>query len=609
MDTDTQPPRRSRGEIPEIYRWQLEDIFPDDQSWETALAAIPDLLEKIEHFRGHLGDDPATMLAALQQSDQIDLELMELYAYARMRRDEDNGVNRCQDMADRVTNLYYQAAAATAFLSPELAGLPEDRLLLWMNEHTSFQPYRQVLLNLIRTKPHILPEAEEALLSRFGPVTEGLGNAYTVFDNVDLKLGSISDGEGRTIELTPALFSQLREHHDHSVRQAAFARIHQAFADYGQTLATLYATRVKADLVFALARHHQDSLSAALFADNLPVSIYTSLIEAVHDGQPTLNRYLELRRKQLKLPDLHISDTYVPILDVPDRRYTYEQACSLVKQGLAPLGPEYLHVVEQHLNNRWIDVYETPGKTNGAYSWGSYKSHPYILMNYGSMLSDIFTLAHELGHSLHTYYTNRRPYPEAHYPIFLAEIASTVNEILLMRSLLGRCDESTPDGRQEKAYLLNHFLEEFRLTVFRQTMFAEFEWQVHQKAEQGESLTAEVLCSVYRDLLRRYFGPDVIIDDFMQWEWARIPHFYNAYYVFQYATGFSAAVTLVRQILTEGQPAVDRYLTFLGAGNSDYPLAVLAAAGVDLSSPAPVQDAMMEFNSSLDELARLIQED
>jgi oligoendopeptidase F len=296
-------------------------------------------------------------------------------------------------------------------------------------------------------------------------------------------------------------------------------------------------------------------------------------------------------------------------MEMPVRKISYEDACETVRKGLAPLGPVYLEALDKHLKGRWIDVCETPGKTNGAYSWGTYKSHPFVLLNFAGTLSDMFTLAHEIGHSLHTYFTNQRDYPEASYPIFLAEIASTVNEVLLVRYLMQACDETTDAGRQEKSYLLNHFLEEFRLTVFRQTMFAEFEWLAHQRAERGESLTAESLCGIYQNLLRQYFGPDVVIDDFMQWEWSRIPHFYNAYYVYQYATGFSAAVTLAYRILEEGQPAVDRYLAFLAAGSSDYPLDILKSAGVDLSTPEPVQAAMREFDRSLNELARLLGED
>ncbi|NLO36196.1 MAG: oligoendopeptidase F [Clostridiaceae bacterium] len=599
---------KSRTDIEAAYRWRLEDIFASDAAWEEALRQIQPLLDQVAGHKGRLAESAGRLLAAMRDASRLDMDLMELFAYARMRRDEDNGNSLYQDMTDRVTGLYYQSAATTAFLSPEIAAIPEETLRAFLDAEAGLEPYRHQLVNLLRTKPHILPEEQEALLSRFGPVAEGIGHTYTMLDNVDIKLGSIADGQGGTIELTPAVFGRLREHRDRTVRADAFARVHQAFADVGRTLATLYATRIKADLLFALARRHENSLSTALFEDNLPVSLYSGLIDAVHNGQETLNRYLALRKRRLGYQDLHIYDTYLPLLDVPAKNYTFEEACAIIRRGLAPLGPDYLEALEHHLTGRWIDVCETPGKTNGAYSWGTYKTHPYILLNFSGSLSDLFTLAHELGHSLHTWFSNKRPYPQSHYPIFLAEIASTVNEILMMRTLLKACDTRTAEGRHEKAYLLNHFLEEFRLTVFRQTMFAEFEWQAHRRAEQGEALTAEILCGLYLDLLRQYFGPDLVIDDFMKWEWTRIPHFYNAYYVFQYATGFSAAVALTRQILAEGEPAVTRYLAFLGSGSSDYPLRLLQSAGVDLSGPGPVRDAMLEFADRLDELSGLLEE-
>lgn len=599
---------QNRNEVPEKLRWRLEDIFTADRDWEAALKAVVPKIEAFSRHKGHLAESPACLAAALNEADLLDMELMELFSYARMRRDEDNGNNLYQDMTDRITGIYYQSATATAFLSPEIAAIPEETLRAWIDQEPVLGPHRHQLQNLLRTRPHILPEAEEALLSRFGPVAEGIDQTFTMLDNVDIKLGSVSDGAGGTIELTPAVFGRLREHRDRQIRSDAFARVHRAFSDFGQTLSALYATRVKADILFALARRHPDTLSEALFGNNLPVSLYDGLIEAIHEGQATLNRYLALRRSRLGLDELHIYDTYVPMIDVPERLYTFEQACEIIRDGLAPLGPVYREVLELHLKGRWIDVCETPGKTSGAYSWGTYKTHPYILLNFSGTLSDLFTLAHELGHSLHTWFSSRRPYSEAHYPIFLAEIASTVNEILLMHTLLKTCDDQTEAGRHEKAYLLNHFLEEFRLTVFRQTMFAEFEWLVHQRAEQGEALTADVMCQLYLGLLRQYFGPDLVIDDYMKWEWARIPHFYNAYYVYQYATGFSAAVALSRQILSEGEPAVKRYLEFLGAGRSGYPLDLLARAGVDLSGPEPVRQAMTEFSDRLAELSELLGE-
>ncbi len=597
---------KDRSEVPARLRWQLEDIFADDAAWEEEFSSCSRRLELITAHKGQLGLSATHLLAALTEIEDLDMDLMELFVYARMRRDEDNSKSQYQDMTDRITGLYYQSAAATAFLSPEIAAIDEIKLRSWLAGEAQLAPFRQQLENLLRTRPHILPEAEEALLSRFGPVAEGINQTYNMLENVDIKLGSIEDENGQAIDLTPAVFGRLREHRHRQVRSRAFAQIHQAFSEHGNTLASLYATRIKADILQATARRHPDSLSQALFGDNLPDSLYSGLIEAVHEGQATLNSYLELRRERLGLDNLHIYDTYVPILDMPLRTYSFDQALDIIRRGLGPLGPEYAAALEKNLQGRWIDVHETPGKTSGAYSWGTYKSHPYILLNFGGTLSDLFTLAHELGHSLHTWFSSKRPYPEAHYPIFLAEIASTVNEILLMRSLLKECDEGTEAGRQEKAYLLNHFLEGFRLTVFRQTMFAEFEWLAHQKAEQGEALTAEGICQLYLGLLRQYFGPDLVIDDYMKWEWSRIPHFYNSYYVFQYATGYSAAVAISRQIVNEGEPAVQRYLEFLGSGSSAYPLELLAKAGVDLSGPEPVREAMAEFKERLAELKAIL---
>ena len=607
METDQQPPRRNRAEIPETYIWRLEDIFPSDTDWETSLTAITPLIETVQNHRGQLGGSAGNLLEALEKASKLDLELTELMAYARMRRDEDNTAARYQNMADRATGLYYQSAAATAFLTPEIAALPEETLLDWLAAEPGLAPYRHSLLNIVRTRPHILPENEEALLSRFGPVAEGLGDIFSMLDNVDIKMGTIEDGKGGQIELTHAAFARMREHPDRAVRAAAFAKVHHAYGDVGRTLAVLYGTQVKADLLHTNARHYENSLSAALFGDNLPESIYGNLIESIHQGRADLSRYLDLRRRCMKLDELHIYDTYVPMLRQPARRYTFEQACDFLRQGLAPLGEQYLADLEKHLTERWIDVYETPGKTSGAYSWGSYKTHPFVLLNFSGTLSDIFTLAHEAGHSMHTFYSSKRPFPEAHYPIFLAEIASTVNENLLMRHLLAQCDVRTAEGRQEKAFLLNHFLEEFRLTVFRQTLFAEFEWLAHRRAEEGEALTSDWLCDLYSRLLADYYSPAVVPDEFMKWEWSRIPHFYNAYYVFKYATGFSAAVALSRQVLNGGQPAVERYLRFLAAGGSDYPLATLAEAGVDLTARDPIDAALAEFSACIDDLARMVE--
>ena len=595
---------QERSEVPQQWRWRLEDIFASDPAWEQAFLEVTAQIDQLKKYKGRL-ETCQTLLEALSLSSQLDQEMMELYSYARMRRDQDNKNSLYQDMADRAMGLYYKIQSEQAFFVPEIAALEPELLQGWLDHEQKLAPYRHDLEDIIRQKPHILSEREETILSLFGPVASGIGDTYTMLDNVDINLGSVQNGQGETIKLTHGTFGQLRDHPDRELRAAAFRQVHESFAAVGNTLATLYSTQIKADIMLAQSRHHQTSLDAALFANNLPVSLYSSLIEAIHDGQSVLDRYFQLRCRWLELNDLHIYDTYIPMIKMPQRRYTYEQACDLLRLGLAPLGREYLDAVERHLQERWIDVCETPGKTSGAYSWGTYRSHPYVLLNYSGTLSDVFTLAHEVGHSLHTLWSNQRPYSESHYPIFLAEIASTVNENLLLQAMLSQCDLSTEAGRQEKAYLLNHFLETFRLTVFRQTMFAEFEWQAHQKAETGQALTAESLCSLYASLLGQYFGPTVIVDDYMHWEWSRIPHFYSSYYVYQYATGFSAAVALSRRILEQGAPAVCDYLKFLGAGGADYPLNILAEAGVDLSGPEPIKAAVKAFSETLDQLDEL----
>lgn len=597
----------SRADIPETYRWRLEDIFPDDTAWEAEFALLPGHLEKLKTSRGQLHVSARKLAEALAVSDHLEQACLEHLAYARMHRDEDNTKATYQAMTDRITAFYYQFAEAASFIAPELARIPEAELKHWSETEPALADYSMLIEDSIRNRPHTLSESEEALLSRFGPASEGINDVFGMLDHVEIDLGTYIDEQGQEIRLTQGRFAQLREHPDRTRRANAFRQIHESYAKVGRTLATLYATRVKTDIAFSAARRFPDTLSGALFADNLPKETVTGLISAIQDGLPTLYRYLDLRRRLMGLEKLHIYDTYMPLVPESQRHFDFVQASSLVLKGLAPLGPVYRQVLEQHLSDRWIDVYETPGKTTGAYSWGSYRSHPYVLLNFSGMLNDVFTLAHEVGHSLHTYFSNHQPFAKSHYPIFLAEIASTVNENLLMRYMLAQCDVSTAAGRSEKIALLNHFLEEFRLTVFRQTMFAEFEYKAHVQAEAGQPLTAEVLTALYRDLLVKYFGEAVEIDEYMHWEWSRIPHFYNAYYVYKYATGFSAAVALSQQIQSEGEPAVVRYIDFLSGGGAEYPLALLQKAGVDLSTAAPIQAAMAVFADALNELELLLE--
>ncbi len=596
---------RKRSDVELRYQWRLEDIFPSNEAWERAFLEIAPLSERLAAFRGRLSDG-AVLAECLDLETDVSGRMMELFTYARMRKDEDNSDALHQGMAERSMGEFYRVSTETSFIVPEITGLDEKLLRGWMDDVPGLAPYRHSLDDILRRRNHILSEKEEKLLSMAGPMAEGISDAFSMLDNVDLKLGSIVDENGETLELTHGRFGILRESRDRRVRADAFERMHSAYAGFGNTISSLYAASVKSDLFFAKARGHATCLESALFGDALPTGIHSSLVETVERNLPVLHRYYALRRKALKLDRLRVPDCYVPIVDTPEREYTFEQACDMVLEGLTPLGATYRADLERLMTDRWIDVFETEGKTNGAYAWGTYRSHPFMLLNYSGRVTDVFTLAHEAGHCLHSLYSNRQHYANAHYPIFLAEIASTVNENILMRHLLAASDVSTPEGRTEKAFLINHFLEEARGSIFRQTMFASFEQQVHAEAEKGAPLTSETLCGIYGGLLERYFGPDVDIDPYMKWEWARIPHFYTAFYVYKYATGFSAAAAISRAVLDEGAPAVDRYLAFLGAGGSDYPAETLRRAGVDMTTPAPVEAAMAEFSALVDELEVLL---
>ena len=595
---------KSRKDVPKEYTWRLTDIYPDEAAWEAALAEAQANTEKMRAFQGKLGESRESLRGGLRLFEQLEKQLESVYMYARLNLDVDNGDAGYQAMHDRTLGVLFGIQEATSFLMPELTAMNPDTLREWVNSDASLADFRHMADDVIRSRAHVLSAREEQLMAMVAPALESLDGAYSMLESVDLKLGEITDEKGGSITLTQGLFGKLRDSRDRRVRSDAFAAIHGAFAGMGNTIASLYAGSVRSDLFGARARGYESCLDKALFSDNLPRSVYTGLIEAVRSRLPAYRRYLELRRRVLKVDKLHIYDSYVPIVDAPEREYTYEQACGIVRENLAPLGEDYLSGLDRLLEGGWVDVFETPGKATGAYATGVYGVHPYMLLNFVGNLNDVFTLAHEAGHCMHTCYSDRQPYMNKDYPILLAEIASTVNENILMRGMIGKCDMSAPDGKLEKAFLLNRFLEEFKGTVFRQTMFAEFELKVHEMAERNEPLTGETLCGVYGGLLNDYFGAEVEIDDYMRWEWARIPHFYRAFYVYKYATGFSAAAAISRSILEGG--SVEKYLAFLGAGGSDYPAETLKRAGVDLTTPVPVNQALDEFESLLDEFEGLL---
>ncbi|KLU61224.1 oligoendopeptidase F, plasmid [Peptococcaceae bacterium CEB3] len=592
---------KSRAEIPADSKWRLEDIFPSNQAWEEEFAAIERLIPEAEKFKGHLGDSPESLYACLKWTDDLGLRLEEVYSYARMRRDEDNREPLYQGMTDRAGALAVKVGSATSFVVPELLAL-EPKRFEELRHYGPLEIYKQAFDDMLRKKEHVLSLAEEKLMAEIGELAEAPGTIFTMANNADLKFPEIRDAEGHEVELTKGNYLHFMESPERRVRQEAFEGLYHTYQKQVNTWGATLNSSIKADIFTAKARHYGSALEASLDDDKVPVTVYEALVQTVHEFLPDMYRYVKLRKKALALDELHMYDIYVPIVPEFEMKIPYEEARGMVLAGLKPLGGEYLQALAAGFKNSWVDVYENEGKTSGAYSWGTYRSHPYVLLNHQDTLDSMFTIAHEMGHSLHTFFSNRsQPHIYAGYRIFVAEVASTLNEALVMEHLL-----STTEDKKLLAYLVNHYLEQFRGTIFRQTMFAEFERETHALAERGEALTADRFSEIYRRLNVLYYGPDVVPDTEIALEWARIPHFYNAFYVYKYATGFSAATALAKGILAEGQTAVERYLAFLASGSSDYPIELLRKAGVDMETPAPVREALRVFAGLVNRLDDLL---
>ncbi|MFF2527751.1 oligoendopeptidase F [Brevibacillus sp. NPDC058079] len=593
-----------RSDVPAEYKWRLEDMYPTDNDWEADVQKVKQLTEKIAAMKGSLATSGKQLLAVLTLQDELLKTLDQVYVYARMRRDEDNANSKYQGLTDRATSLSTQVYGSISYIQPEILAIPTEDLQTWIKEVEGLEHYRILLDEITRFKPHTLSSEEEALLANMSELSSSPSKIFGMLNNADMKFPMITDENGEEVELTKGRYTQFMESKDRRVRKEAFEALYSTYGKFRNTIAASLTSAIKGDVFYARTRKYPSALYAALFADNVELPVYDNLIATIHEHLPLMHRYIALRKKLLGVDELHMYDLYVPIVPETDMKIPYDQAVSTIKEALHPLGEEYGRILEEGFSNGWIDVHENEGKTSGAYSWGAYTSHPFVLMNYQDNVNNMFTLAHEMGHALHSYYSNHaQPYTYADYKIFVAEVASTLNEALLMNHLL----ETTTDKKQ-RMYLINHYLEQFRGTVFRQTMFAEFEKIVHAKEEQGEPLTAESLSTIYRELNVSYHGPDMVVDSEVDLEWARIPHFYRGFYVYKYATGFSAATSLSKQILEEGQPAVDRYLQFLKGGSSDYPLNLLKGAGVDMTSPTPVAEALSVFKELLEELEQLIEQ-
>ncbi|MFM1655584.1 oligoendopeptidase F [Brevibacillus sp. B_LB10_24] len=590
-----------RSEIPAEYKWKLEDMYASDADWEKDTAKVKELIGQMKQKEGTLAESGKQLLEALTLQDELTKTMDQVYVYARMRRDEDNANATYQALTDLATGLSTQVYGALAFIQPEILAIPDDRLSQMIESEPGLEHYRLLLEEITRYKPHTLSAAEEALLAEASELANAPSTIFNMLNNADIKFPMIKDEHGEEVELTKGRFIQFMESRDRRVRQDAFNALYATYGQHRNTIAATLTSAVKRDVFYARSHKFDSALQAALFSDNIDISVYDNLIATVREHLPLMHRYVALRKKLLGVDELHMYDLYVPIVHEVEMEIPYEQAVDTVTESLHPLGDEYLQVLKKGFHSGWIDVYENQGKTSGAYSWGTYTAHPYVLMNYQDNLNNMFTLAHEMGHALHSYFSNtNQPYTYADYRIFVAEVASTCNEALLMHHLL----ETTSD-KTTRMYLINYYMEQFRGTLYRQTMFAEFEKAIHAKVEAGEALTADSLNQLYRQLNVEYYGPDMVVDEQIDLEWARIPHFYNNFYVYKYATGFSAATSLSRQILEEGQPAVERYLGFLKSGGSDYPLELLKRAGVDMASSEPISEALAVFKELLEQMEEL----
>jgi oligoendopeptidase F len=519
-----------------------------------------------------------------------------------MRRDEDNSNPRYQAMADKAQTLFAKVAADLSFFTPEFLAIPKAKLEGFRRTEKGLAGYAHIIDVLLRKKPHTLGKSEESLIARLSEPLNATNEIFSMINNADIKFGEIKDEKGRTVELTHGNYINMLESGDRKVRKAAYEAMYDSYGKQRNTLAAVYGFNTKTDAALARVRNYGSALEAALSGDNVPLSVYDNLIAIVNDNLPVLHRYMDLRRKSLGIRKLAMYDVYTPLFKLSKDRLAYEDAVALMLDALAPLGQAYTDAVEAGVRSGWIDVFENEGKSSGAYSFGSYDSMPYILMNYSGRLKDAFTLVHEMGHSMHSYFTRRtQPYRYGSHSIFTAEVASTVNESLLMQHLL-----DTRTGKAARRYLTNMYIEAFRTTLFRQTMFAEFEKATHGMTERGEALTADSLCGVYSELNEKYFGPGVQTDARIAMEWARIPHFYRAFYVYKYATGYSAATAITNRLLGEGYGAVRDYLHFLKLGDSDDPIELLKVAGVDMSGPEPIENAMRTFEGLVDSLDSLV---
>ncbi len=593
---------RKREEIRTEDTWAIEDLYASNQEWEAEYAQIEKLLASLQAYEGKLGESAESLLGYLQLTDQVNQLFERVYVYANQRLHENLGNSTYQALSAKAADLEVKLSSATAFAQPEILEIPKETLEHFLEENKELQLYKRSLAQLYRQKAHYLDGKTEQILAMSQNVSSAASDVFAMFNNADIRFDKVLDEQGNPQELTHGNYVKFLESPDPAVRKGAFTSLYKSYSAFKNTLAATFYANVKQADFYAKVRGYSSSRAMALDASEIPESVYDNLIDVVHKRMPLMHRYVSLRKKALGVDKLHMYDLYTPMVTDVKIGVPFSQAKEIVKEGLAPMGEAYLKVLEEGFQNRWIDIYENEGKRSGAYSWGAYGTHPYVLLNYQENLDNIFTLAHEMGHALHSYYSDStQPYPYAGYRIFVAEVASTCNESLLIHHMIKQAKST-----KEKAYLINHFLDQFKGTLYRQTMFAEFERDVHKLVGEGEALTAELLCNQYYELNKTYFGKDMVVDSEIAMEWARIPHFYNPFYVYQYATGFSAAIALSKGILERGEEAVADYMKFLTGGSSTDPISLLKLAGVDMSSPQPIEAALDVFEDLLNQMEQLL---
>ncbi len=594
---------KSREEIEPRYHWDLSTIYATDEAFVEELERAKGFAAQLTAYQGKISQSADALLGYLKLEDEVYVNLSKLANYAQRKSDEDTRISKYQEYVGQVMSLDVAISGAEAWFTPELLTLDAADMEKFYAQCPELEHYRRSLDREFRRKAHTLSPGEEALLAAAGEMAQQPDNIYSMFADADMTFPDAVDAEGKTHAVTHGSFVPLLMSSDRVLRKSAFEQHYSVYGQYRNTCAAILASQCKQLKFYADARKYSNTLSAALDGTEVPEQVYTNLIDAVHRNLPAMYKYTRLRRKLLGVDELHFYDLYTPMVGDVEMTFTYPEACDLILKALEPMGEEYCAIVKHGLESRWIDVYENPGKRSGAYSSGSYGINPFILLNFHGTLNDVFTLIHEMGHSMHSYFSRRTQAPRySEYVIFVAEVASTCNEALLMQYLL----KHTTDLRQ-RAYLINYFLEQFRTTLYRQTMFAEFELEINRMNERGEGLTADALNELYGRLNREYFGPDIVLDEEIKLEWARIPHFYYNYYVYQYSTGYAAAIALSERILNEGADAVEDYANFLSGGCSKPPIELLRGAGVDMATAKPIDDALRLFDSLVDEMDALTQ--